>query len=149
VALFLSARAGQDPFKPGFRNSGLFNLDSVCVQEEEEEESTPKPSSSKRGRKSKSAAGSDAAVPTPKEASPEQQAMPTVAQLCEQYALKDVDLEYSEADYSNLTTYKLFLQTFRWDQLFLSVLFVKRPITCVLKLILILNFKGVLCLRAL
>jgi hypothetical protein len=98
---------------------------SVSVQEEEEEESTPKPSSSsssKRGRKSKSAAGSDAAAPTPKEASPEQQAMPTVAQLCEQYALKDVDLEYSEADYSNLTTYKLFLQTFRWYQLFLSVL---------------------------
>ena len=39
--------------------------------------------------------------------------MPTVAQLCEQYGLKDVDLEYSEADYSNLTTYKLFQQTYR------------------------------------
>jgi hypothetical protein len=62
--------------------------------------------------------------------------MPTVAQLCEQYALKDVDLEYSEADYSNLTTYKLFLQTFRWDQLFRSVPLVKgtvRQVTCVWK----------------
>jgi len=85
----------------------------MILVQEEEEDSTPKPSSSKRGRKSKGAAGSDAGAPTPKEASPEQQAMPTVAQLCDQYALKDVDLEYSEADYSNLTTYKLFLQTFR------------------------------------
>ena len=42
--------------------------------------------------------------------------MPTVAQLCEQYELNDVDLEYSKADYSNLTTYKLFLQTFRWTE---------------------------------
>lgn len=39
--------------------------------------------------------------------------MPTVQQLCEQYGLNDVDLEYSEADYSNLTTYKLFQQTYR------------------------------------
>ena len=54
-------------------------------------------------------------APTPKELSPEQ-AMPTVAQLCEQYELNDVDLEYSKADYSNLTTYKLFLQTFRWTE---------------------------------
>merc|ERR1712183_917263 len=34
-------------------------------------------------------------------------------QVCEQWGLNDVDLEYSEADYSNLTTYKLFQQTFR------------------------------------
>ena len=79
------------------------------MQEEDEEESTPKPS--KRGRKSKTTSE----APTPKEPSPEH-AMPTVAQLCEQYGLKDVDLEYSEADYSNLTTYKLFLQTFRWTE---------------------------------
>jgi hypothetical protein len=84
-------------------------LRNSLVQEEEEEESTPK--ASKRGRKSKTT--SDA--PTPKEPSPEQ-AMPTVAQLCQQYGLKDVDLEYSEADYSNLTTYKLFLQTFRYGR---------------------------------
>merc|ERR1712107_912684 len=72
--------------------------------DDDQEDSTPK--QSKRGRKTKSEA------PTPKESSPEQ-AMPTVAQLCEQYGLNDVDLEYSEADYSNLTTYKLFQQTFR------------------------------------
>ena len=33
--------------------------------------------------------------------------------MCEQWGLNDVDLEYSDADYSNLTTYKLFQQTFR------------------------------------
>merc|ERR1719427_1199098 len=39
--------------------------------------------------------------------------MPTVLQVCEQWGLNDVDLEYSDADYTNLTTYKLFQQTFR------------------------------------
>merc|ERR1711874_920413 len=50
---------------------------------------------------------------TPKEPSPEKQTMPTVEEVCEQFGLNDVDLEYSEADYSNLTTYKLFQQNFR------------------------------------
>ena len=39
--------------------------------------------------------------------------MPTVADVCENFGLTDVDLEYSEADYQNLTTYKLFQQTYR------------------------------------
>merc|ERR1712115_21144 len=47
-----------------------------------------------------------------KEESPEP-AMPTVMQVCDQWGLNDVDLEYSDADYTNLTTYKLFQQTFR------------------------------------
>merc|ERR1719193_1925185 len=75
--------------------------------EEEPEESANTPKTNKRGsRKTK---GETA---TPKENSPEPP-MPTVNELCEQYGLKDVDLEYSEADYSNLTTFKLFQQTFR------------------------------------
>merc|ERR1719209_1484717 len=75
----------------------------------EDEDSNPKPS--KRGRKSKGGAMEEAAPS--KEESPEAQAMPTVLQVCEQWGLNDVDLEYSDADYSNLTTYKLFQQTFR------------------------------------
>jgi len=75
----------------------------------EDEDSNPKPS--KRGRKSKGGAIEEA-NPS-KEESPEAQAMPTVLQVCEQWGLNDVDLEYSDADYSNLTTYKLFQQTFR------------------------------------
>merc|ERR1712173_50670 len=39
--------------------------------------------------------------------------MPSVAEVCENFGLTDVDLEYSEADYQNLTTYKLFQQTYR------------------------------------
>ena len=39
--------------------------------------------------------------------------MPTVAEVCENFGLTDVDLEYSDADYQNLTTYKLFQQTYR------------------------------------
>ena len=34
--------------------------------------------------------------------------MPTVDQLCEQYGLNDVDLEYSDADYRD-TLFKLFI----------------------------------------
>merc|ERR1712106_673706 len=74
----------------------------------DEDDSNPKPS--KRGRKSKG--GEDSSLPVSKEESPEQ-SMPTVSQVCDQWGLNDVDLEYSEADYTNLTTYKLFQQTFR------------------------------------
>ena len=72
------------------------------------EEVTPQPTS-KRGRKSK---GADTAVSTPREASPDDE-MPSVSQVCEQFGLNDVDLEYSEADYTNITTMKLFQQTYR------------------------------------
>ena len=63
-------------------------------------ESKPKPS--KRRRKSKAS----------KKESPEQ-AMPTVSQVCDNWDLNNVDLEYSDYDYSNLTTKTLFQQTFR------------------------------------
>ena len=33
--------------------------------------------------------------------------------MCENFGLNDVDLEYSDADYQNLTTYKLFQQAYR------------------------------------
>jgi len=75
----------------------------------DEDDSNPKPS--KRGRKSKGREESPPPQPA-KEESPEP-AMPTVLQVCDQWGLNDVDLEYSDADYTNLTTYKLFQQTFR------------------------------------
>merc|ERR1712130_55017 len=76
--------------------------------EEDEEEENPKPA--KRGRKSK---GREESPPPPaKEDSPEP-AMPTAQQVCEQWGLNDVDLQYGDADYQNLTTFKLFQQTFR------------------------------------
>ena len=75
----------------------------------DEDDSNPKPS--KRERKSKGRDESPPPQPA-KEESPEP-AMPTVMQVCDQWGLNDVDLEYSDADYTNLTTYKLFQQTFR------------------------------------
>merc|ERR1711978_110653 len=39
--------------------------------------------------------------------------MPTAQQVCEQWGTNDVDLEYNDADFQNLTTFKLFQQTFR------------------------------------
>jgi len=77
----------------------------------DDEDSNPKPT--KRGRKSKGGMDdSGPSLPASKEESPEQ-SMPTVMQVCDQWGLNDVDLEYSDADYTNLTTYKLFQQTFR------------------------------------
>ena len=38
---------------------------------------------------------------------------PTVAEICEYFGLADVDLDYTNADYQNLTTYKLFQLTYR------------------------------------
>jgi len=75
--------------------------------EEEEEDTNPKPA--KRGRKSK---GREESPPPQKEDSPEP-AMPTAQQVCEQWGLNDVDLEYTDADFQNLTTFKLFQQTYR------------------------------------
>merc|ERR1712045_163190 len=63
-----------------------------------------------RGRKSKGR--EDSPPPAAKEDSPEP-AMPTAQQVCEQWGLNDVDLEYTDADFQNLTTFKLFQQTYR------------------------------------
>jgi hypothetical protein len=39
--------------------------------------------------------------------------MPTVEEVCMTFGLTDVDVEYTEADFQNLTTYKLFQQHVR------------------------------------
>merc|ERR1711976_315650 len=49
-------------------------------------------------------------APTPAPANDE---TPSVEEVCENFGLNDVDLEYSDADYQNLTTYKLFQKTYR------------------------------------
>jgi hypothetical protein len=42
-----------------------------------------------------------------------EETLPTVSEVCENFGLNDVDLEYTDADYQNLTTYKLFQQNYR------------------------------------
>ena len=39
--------------------------------------------------------------------------MPTVQEVCETFGLTDVNIEYSEADFQNLQTYKMFQQHIR------------------------------------
>lgn len=39
--------------------------------------------------------------------------MPTVEEVCSSFGLDDVDIEYSDADLENLTSYKLFQQHVR------------------------------------
>ena len=49
-------------------------------------------------------------APTPKATNDE---TPSVKEVCENFGLNDVDLDYSDADYQNLTTYKMFQQACR------------------------------------
>ncbi|KAG8225258.1 hypothetical protein J437_LFUL006490 [Ladona fulva] len=62
----------------------------------------------KKGRKSRS---------TPKHQPPPAQdansGMPTIEEVCTTFGLQDVEIEYSESDFQNLTTYKLFQQHVR------------------------------------
>lgn len=39
--------------------------------------------------------------------------MPTIEEVCSTFGLIDVELQYSESDFVNLTTYKLFQQHVR------------------------------------
>ncbi|XP_059098801.1 chromodomain-helicase-DNA-binding protein Mi-2 homolog isoform X2 [Tigriopus californicus] len=71
----------------------------------EEEDYTPK----QRGRKSKKEV---APIVTPV-ATPSADDKPSVAEVCDNFGLNDVDLEYTDADYQNLTTYKLFQSTYK------------------------------------
>lgn len=63
-------------------------------------------SSSRKSRKSRS---SQKHTSTPQENS----GVPTVEEVCTTFGLNDVNIEYSEADFQNLTTYKLFQQHVR------------------------------------
>ncbi|XP_050498669.1 chromodomain-helicase-DNA-binding protein Mi-2 homolog isoform X1 [Diabrotica virgifera virgifera] len=70
-------------------------------------------SSSKRGRKKGSTKHSSASsTPTPASDSGAG-GMPTIEQVCSTFGLTDVELDYSDADMQNLTTYKLFQQHVR------------------------------------
>jgi len=78
-------------------NGNDITCSDLSEQEIEEEEEDPNPKPAKRGRKSKG-----------REESP-----PTAKQVCEQRGFNDVDLEYTDADFLKLTTFKLFQQTYR------------------------------------
>lgn len=39
--------------------------------------------------------------------------MPTIEEVCSTFGLTDVDLDYTESDFQNLTSYKLFQQHVR------------------------------------
>lgn len=65
---------------------------------------SPPPSTATSASATPTGAGSGAAVPDEK---------PTVSDVCDNFGLTDVDLDYTEADYQNLTTYKLFQSTYK------------------------------------
>ena len=75
-------------------------------EEEEEQDYTPKAKSKKGAKKS----ADSSPAPTPQATNDE---TPSVEEVCENFGLNDVDLDYSDADYQNLTTYKMFQQAYR------------------------------------
>ena len=75
------------------------------------QEFTPKQrTSSRKSRKEKEEPPAPAPVVVE---APAEEKPPTVAEVCENFGLADVELDYSEADVNNLTTYKLFQHNFR------------------------------------
>ncbi len=78
--------------------------DASATATPEEEDYTPgrKGSRSRTAKKEAAAAAASAGDDRP-----------SVAEVCEKIGLNDVDLEYTDADYQNLTTYKLFQSTYR------------------------------------
>ncbi|XP_057664252.1 chromodomain-helicase-DNA-binding protein Mi-2 homolog isoform X2 [Diorhabda carinulata] len=71
-------------------------------------------STSKRGRKKGSTKhSSTSSTPTPAGDHSTGGGMPTIEQVCSTFGLTDVELDYSDADMQNLTTYKLFQQHVR------------------------------------
>ncbi|XP_046390688.1 chromodomain-helicase-DNA-binding protein Mi-2 homolog isoform X3 [Ischnura elegans] len=67
--------------------------------------------SSKKGRKSRSTPKHQPPPPPP--AQDANAGMPTIEEVCTTFGLQDVEIEYSESDFQNLTTYKLFQQHVR------------------------------------
>lgn len=71
-------------------------------------------SSSKKARKRGSAKHS-ASASTPVQEAPAggSTGMPTIEEVCSTFGLTDVELKFTDSDYQNLTTYKLFQQHVR------------------------------------
>lgn len=79
-----------------------------------EEEGDSDYASSKKGRKRGSSKHpSTPTTPAQETGSSTGGVMPTIEEVCSTFGLTDVDLEYSETDFQNLTTYKLFQQHVR------------------------------------
>ncbi|EFA09958.2 chromodomain-helicase-DNA-binding protein Mi-2 homolog isoform X2 [Tribolium castaneum] len=68
---------------------------------------------SKKGRKSRSSTKHPSTPSTPAENTATGSGMPTIEEVCSTFGLTDVELEYTESDFQNLTTYKLFQQHVR------------------------------------
>lgn len=69
--------------------------------------------SSKKGRKSRGSTKHSSTPSTPAPESGTAGGMPTIEEVCSTFGLTDVELEYTETDFQNLTTYKLFQQHVR------------------------------------
>lgn len=66
----------------------------------------------KKGRKRGSAKHQPAAAPA-QESAGAAAAMPTIEEVCTTFGLTDVELKFTDTDFQNLTTYKLFQQHVR------------------------------------
>ncbi|CAH0765490.1 unnamed protein product [Bemisia tabaci] len=65
------------------------------------------------GRKSRKSKGSSSKHATPTVSQNVDSGMPSVEDVCEKFGLTDVRIDYTDSDFQNLTTYKLFQQHIR------------------------------------
>lgn len=71
----------------------------------------------KRGRKKKDKSATNSApttpAPAPQQSSSNDSSMPTIEEVCTTFDLTDVKIDYTESDFQNLITYKIFQQHVR------------------------------------
>jgi len=67
----------------------------------------------RKSRKSSSRKSSSHNAPPTTQSQEPTTGMPTIEEVCNTFGLTDVQIEYSDADFQNLTTYKLFQQHVR------------------------------------
>ena len=86
-------------------------FDASATATPEEEDYTPKRSKGRppKNKETPASAAAPATAATPAASDDK----PSVAEVCDNFGLNDVDLEYTDADYQNLTTYKLFQSTYK------------------------------------
>jgi chromodomain-helicase-DNA-binding protein 4 len=90
----------------------------VAPEEEERAENSDYSHQSKRGRRKKEEKAAAAAATKPSAAAavattPTDSSMPTIEEVCSTFDLTDVDIEYSESDFQDLVSYKMFQQHVR------------------------------------
>lgn len=113
-SIFSGKKRKYDKSKKSVKKKKKRKLDSDVSEPEFESDEAPFPGKRASSRKPKKEMKEEVqqpqvvARPVEKEDRP-----PTVAEICRNFNLNDVDLDFADIDISGLTTYRIFQQTFK------------------------------------